>query len=165
MGRRPRTGGIHRRNPRSAEYRKSIGCDLLKWKSRDWISKRRHGISEIHFNLSSDAGLNNTSQQAPGRFPPHVFQSQPITSVAQVTDIHILLLNMYNSAYALQMRCMGSHAQFLWHSPSEISPCEVQHSRARLLLHCSSKCHVLSLVQQRYCSTIIRNLNCHNFKL
>lgn len=100
MGRRPRTGGIHRRNPRSAEYRKSIGCDLLKWKSRDWISKRRHGINEIHFNLSSDAGLNNTSQQAPGRFPPHVFQSQPITSVAQVTDIHILLLNMYNSAYA-----------------------------------------------------------------
>ena len=100
MGRRPRTEGILRRKPRRAEYRKSIGCDLLKCKSRDWISKRRRGISEIHFDLSSDAVLNNTSQQSPEQFPPHVIQSQPVTSVAQVTNIHILLLNMHNSAYA-----------------------------------------------------------------
>lgn len=110
-------------SPDGLQSRDLIGYSLLKGRSRDRSPKKRRGLSEIQLELSSYASLNNTYQQAPEQFPSLVIQCRPVTIAAQITNIHIPLLNMQIYAHAhmqFQIRYAGSHARLLWQSVSEV---------------------------------------------
>jgi len=75
----------------------------VKCKSRESVLNGGRGAvasTGIHNPSKLDADLNATKQQAPEGFPSPAIQHWPVTSVARVTNIHILLLNTQIYAYA-----------------------------------------------------------------